>query len=274
MPELPEVETTLKGISPHLLKKRVTGVVIRETRLRWPLDANLSAILRDRQLVSLTRRAKYLLFAFSGERSGTLLVHLGMSGSLRLVAPGEPPRKHDHLDIVFERDDCLRFHDPRRFGAVLWIGNRPYQHKLLRNLGPEPLAGEFDGRYLHRVSRGRKLPVKQLLMDNRVVVGVGNIYASEALFRAGVSPVRGAGNISLNRYNLLAIAVKDVLAGAIEQGGTTLRDFVNGQGRPGYFKQSLRVYGRGGLPCRTCKTPLKEIRLGQRSTVYCSACQR
>lgn len=279
MPELPEVETTLRGIEPFIRGRNVTATTLREARLRWPVTPKLPQLLKGRQLKALHRRAKYLLFDFNEDSpsewgGGTLVMHLGMSGSLRLVEPGTPPRKHDHLDITFADEWLLRFHDPRRFGAALWVEGDPSSHQLLRNLGPEPLTEEFNGDYLYRNSRLRKLPVKQFLMNNQVVVGVGNIYASEALFRAGVSPLRQAGSISLKRYQLLAEGVQEVLSEAIAQGGTTLRDFVNGQGNPGYFKQRLQVYGRGALPCRTCKRQLKEIRLGQRSTVYCGVCQR
>lgn len=273
MPELPEVETTLRGIEPHLLNTKVVAVEVRQASLRWPVTDNLANILRDNYLKLLHRRAKYLLFDFIGDRTGTLIIHLGMSGSLRLAQPDDIFRKHDHVAITFSNDWQLRFHDPRRFGTVQWLED-PERHPLLCHLGPEPLSEAFDGDYLFKKSRSRKVPVKQFLMDNQVVVGVGNIYASEALFRSGISPLRQAREIARRRYLRLADEVKDILAEAIEQGGTTLRDFVNGQGNPGYFKQSLQVYGKGAQPCRSCQRMLREVRLGGRATVYCSNCQR
>ncbi|MCB1666826.1 MAG: bifunctional DNA-formamidopyrimidine glycosylase/DNA-(apurinic or apyrimidinic site) lyase [Porticoccaceae bacterium] len=271
MPELPEVETTLRGISPYLAGKVVHDVRIREFRLRWPIPRNLPDLLLNQKILKLSRRGKYLLFQF---RSGHLLMHLGMSGSLRIVGAEEVPGKHDHLDIGVDDGCLLRFSDPRRFGSALWLDGDPYQHPLLKNLGPEPLAGNFCGDYLFRRSRGRTAPVKSFLMDSRVVVGVGNIYANEALFLSGIRPDRAAGKISRLRYQQLASDVIRVLGKAIEQGGTTLKDFVGGDGKPGYFKQQLNVYGRGGEPCVSCKKALREIRLGQRSTVFCRYCQR
>lgn len=270
MPELPEVETTRRGIAPHVVGRRVEALVVRERRLRWPIPKGLEARLRHRILRRLDRRAKYLLFGFDG---GTLIVHLGMSGSLRVVEPGTPAGKHDHVDLVFEGDKALRLTDPRRFGAVLWSEGPPEAHPLIASLGPEPLSDEFNGRYLYESSRGRRTPVKNFLMDGRVVVGVGNIYANEALFEAGILPKRAAGRIGRERYDRLAEAVKAVLEAAIRQGGTTLRDFVGSDGRPGYFAQELQVYGRAGEPCPRCAGPIVAIRVGQRSTFYCSRCQ-
>ena len=270
MPELPEVETTRRGIEPHLLGRRVTGLVVREPRLRWPVPAALSKELPGAPIEAIERRGKYLLFATP---RGTLIVHLGMSGSLRVLDANTPPLRHDHLDLLFE-SRCLRYHDPRRFGAVLWTREPPAEHPLLRDLGPEPLSGAFDGEWLHRRSRGRSTPVKSLIMDAGVVVGVGNIYANEALFMAGVHPFRRCDRVALERYRLLAEAIREVLSNAIAVGGTTLRDFVREDGRPGYFRQQLQVYGRQGEPCRRCGAPLRQRRLAQRSTFYCAGCQR
>ena len=270
MPELPEVETTRRGVEPFSSRQRIAELRVREPRLRWPVPQDLPEVLRGLEVQSVERRAKYLLFR-TGE--GTLLVHLGMSGSLRVMDPSEPPLKHDHIDLVFESGRCLRFNDPRRFGCFLWVApGEP--HPLLSKLGPEPLTEDFNGDYLYRLSRGRKAPVKHFIMDGHVVVGVGNIYANEALFLSKILPRRAAGRISRARYEQLALNIKQVLTSAITQGGTTLRDFVGGDGKPGYFAQQLFVYGRGGEPCKVCGTPLRERRLSQRSTVYCVACQR
>lgn len=270
MPELPEVETTRRGIAPHCAGRRVLGILVRERRLRWPVPDELERVLPGATIERVERRAKYLLLRTG---RGTLMIHLGMSGSLRLAAPGEPPRLHDHIDLLLAPRTCLRFNDPRRFGSFHWLAEgEPVP--LLDHLGPEPLSPAFDGAWLHRRSRGRRGAVKNFIMDGRVVVGVGNIYASEALFLAGIRPDRAAGRVSRARYDLLADRIKQVLTSAITQGGTTLRDFVGGDGKPGYFAQQLRVYGRGGEPCRSCDTPLREVRLGQRSSVYCVTCQR
>lgn len=271
MPELPEVETTRRGIAPHITGRRITAVEVREPRLRWPVPADIHRRVAGQTVQAVVRRAKYLLLSLE---QGSLILHLGMSGSLRIVHDAASPGRHDHVDLLFEEGHRLRLTDPRRFGAVLWTGGAPAEHKLLASLGPEPLGEEFDGDYLFRRSRGRRVPVKAFLMDAKVVVGVGNIYANEALFLAGIRPDRPAGAISRARYGRLAEQVKQVLEAAIRQGGTTLRDFTDSEGRPGYFAQQLSVYGRGGLPCPACRTPLREVRLGQRSTVFCSRCQR
>lgn len=271
MPELPEVETTRRGVSPLVTGQRVSRVVVREARLRWPVPTALSRELPGQRVEAVERRAKYLLLS-SG--AGTVLIHLGMSGSLRVVAAATPPALHDHVDIVLDDGQALRLRDPRRFGAVLWVRGDPWLHPLLAGLGPEPLGEEFDGHHLHRLSRGRRAPVKAFVMDGRVVVGIGNIYAAEGLFRAGIHPRRAAGRVSASRYDALAAALRRVLSEAIDQGGTTLRDFVAEDGRPGYFQQRLHVYGRGGKPCITCGRTLSEFRIAQRSTVYCAACQR
>jgi formamidopyrimidine-DNA glycosylase len=270
MPELPEVETTRRGIAPHLEGHLVTDVVVRQPRLRWPVTRGLRRQLVDQELMLVERRAKYLLLRFP---AGTLIIHLGMSGSLRVLPADTSPNRHDHVDIVFG-EQCLRLRDPRRFGAVLWHRGEIQRHPLIAALGPEPLSDAFSPDYLVAAAHGRKVPIKQLIMDGRVVVGVGNIYANESLYLAGIHPRRAAGRIARTRLAGLVAAIKQVLAAAIEQGGTTLRDFQREDGRPGYFAQQLSVYGRGGLPCPGCGRPLKETRVGQRSTVYCRHCQR
>lgn len=268
MPELPEVETTRRGIEPHLIGKQITKIIVRQPQLRWPIPDELQSLVGN-SVKRVKRRAKYLLIE---TLAGSALVHLGMSGSLRLIASDEPAGYHDHVDLVL--DDCtLRYTDPRRFGCWLFVA-QGQQHALLSKLGPEPLSKDFDAQRLIDLSRGKKQKVKQFIMDNNVVVGVGNIYANEALFRAGISPVRSAGNISAKRYEKLYSDIVDVLSEAIEQGGTTLKDFVGGDGKPGYFQQTLHVYGRAGKPCTSCSTTLKEVRLNNRSTVYCPTCQR
>lgn len=271
MPELPEVETTRRGIAPHVEGQRVTTVTIRQRQLRWPVTAGLEAALGGQEILSVERRAKYLLLH---TEAGVLLIHLGMSGSLRVVGSGDALRKHDHADIAFAGGQVLRFHDPRRFGCLLWLQQPLAVHPLLAELGPEPLSAAFTADYLHARSRKRSVPIKSFIMDGHVVVGVGNIYANEALFAAGIAPDRKAGGLSRARYGRLVEEIKQVLGRAIEAGGTTLRDFVGGTGEPGYFKQALAVYGRGGAPCLRCRSRLREFRLGQRSTVYCPRCQR
>lgn len=270
MPELPEVETTRRGIEPHLVGQRVDRVLVRDRRLRWPVPEDLDVRLSGQRIEAVERRAKYLLIK---AETGTLIVHLGMSGSLRLVNAAQPVGKHDHVDILLESGQALRYTDPRRFGAMLW-SEEPLAHVLLASLGPEPLGGDFDGDRLYRLSRGRSMAVKPFIMDNAVVVGVGNIYASEALFAAGIDPRRPAGSISRARYLKLGEEIRRILAMAIERGGTTLRDFVGGDGKPGYFQQELFVYGRAGEFCKSCGSTLREIRVGQRASVYCSRCQR
>lgn len=270
MPELPEVETTRRGIAPHVENQRVTGIVLRQRQLRWPISAGLESGLTDQLIRRVDRRGKYLLL---GADTGTLIIHLGMSGSLRIVDTTVAPGKHDHVDIEFNHRTLLRYTDPRRFGCLLWQTGPVMSHPLLSELGPEPLEADFTGEYLHARSRGRAAPVKSFIMDSHIVVGVGNIYANEALFMAGISPTRAAGRISKPRYLHLVDCIRQVLAQAITVGGTTLRDFTNSVGEPGYFKQSLQVYGRGEENCTRCSQPLKEIRLGQRSTVYCRHCQ-
>ncbi|WP_411727869.1 bifunctional DNA-formamidopyrimidine glycosylase/DNA-(apurinic or apyrimidinic site) lyase, partial [Methyloglobulus sp.] len=256
MPELPEVETTVRGIAPHVEGQTVKQVIVRQPQLRWPVLETLNDTLTNLSIRSVSRRAKYLLFSTN---AGTILLHLGMSGSLRIMPEGKIAGKHDHIDFIFYNSSLLRYNDPRRFGAVLWTTVPVAEHSLLKDLGPEPLLSGFDGNHLYRQSRKRKMPVKSFIMDSHIVVGVGNIYANEALFMAGIHPTRQSGRISLPRYQHLADCIKTVLQNAIQQGGTTLRNFVNEAGNPGYFKQQLRVYGRAGLPCRHCLQPLKEI---------------
>lgn len=271
MPELPEVETARRGIAPHLEGRQVTGVVVRQRQLRWPIPKGLGQTLAGQILQAVRRRGKYLLLDFE---EGSLILHLGMSGSLRIVPCGTPPGKHDHVDIAFSGDRCLRLTDPRRFGAVLYTRDDPARHPLLAELGPEPLEVDFDGTHLHERSRGRRLAVKAFIMDSKVVVGVGNIYASEALFLAGIHPRRPAGRISAARYDTLARTIREVLTAAINAGGTTLRDFTDSEGRPGYFARQLHVYGREGEPCPRCGTTIRQETIGQRSSYYCPACQR
>ena len=269
MPELPEVETSRRGISPYVVGQRIDKIVIRERRLRWPVHSDVDRRLPDATVESVGRRAKYLLL---NTTSGTAIVHLGMSGSVFIVDRDTPAGVHDHFDIEFESGKSLRFRDPRRFGSLHWSDD-PTQHWLLRKLGPEPLGDDFSGDYLWQTSRGRRVNVKQFIMNAAIVVGVGNIYASESLFLAGIHPRRAAGRISKARYELLASTIKDVLNKAIRAGGTTLRDFYGGDGEAGYFQQELTVYGRDGDPCRSCGQAVSVIVLGQRSTFYCKSCQ-
>lgn len=270
MPELPEVETTRAGLAPHVEGRRITGVVLRRPDLRWPIPPEVSALLPGQQVTGIRRRAKYLLFDTD---VGSALLHLGMSGSLRVLPPETPVGVHDHVDLQLDSGRVLRFNDPRRFGCLLWqpAGDT---HPLLRALGPEPLTDVFDGDHLFVASRGRRAPVKTFLMDQRTVVGVGNIYAAEALFAAGISPLREAGRVSRARYVRLADEVKTILAYAIGRGGTTLRDFISPDGAPGYFAQELSAYGRGGEACPVCGGVLKQASIGQRTTVWCPRCQR
>ena len=244
---------------------------MRERRLRWPIARGLEAALRNGTVQRVDRRAKYLLIGLDG---GTLIIHLGMSGSLRLLPAQVPPRAHDHWDIVLDTGMALRFHDPRRFGSLIWTRKDPFRHPLLAKLAPEPLGDEFDAEYLYRATRKRAVAIKHLLMNSQVVVGVGNIYASEALFRARIAPRRAARRLTRAEAGTLVRAVKEVLSEAIEIGGTTLRDYVNAEGTPGYFAQRLFVYERAREPCRVCKTPIKQFTQGQRSTYWCPVCQR
>lgn len=270
MPELPEVETTRRGLLPHVVGRHILGVVVRNASLRWPVPRGLGRRLTGEPIRDIRRRGKYLLFDLP---KGHLLVHLGMSGRLTLVPRDTPPRKHDHVDIDLDGPRTLRFTDPRRFGAVLWVDD-PATHMLLKDLGMEPLEAGFSGAALHRKARGRSVAVKNFLMNGGIVTGVGNIYASEALFGAGIHPARSAGRISAARWDRLAQSVRTTLQSALESGGSTLRDFVTVDGTPGHFQHRHAVYGREGKPCRVCKTPIRALRQGQRSTFYCPGCQK
>ena len=270
MPELPEVETTLRGIHPHIQTQIIDKITVRQHALRWPIPKNLPNLLKGQAILEISRRGKYLLFSTS---NGTLIMHLGMSGRLRIITQEIPPQKHDHIDILFHNKKILRYTDPRRFGACLWTSKDPSQHKLLKNLGPEPLTPEFSGKYLWTKAQKRKVAVKTFIMNSQIVVGVGNIYAAEALFAAGIHPNTPAENISEKTYQLLSAHIKTILKNAIKKGGTTLKDFLNSEGNPGYFSIQLKVYGRGGQPCVICNTPLEQIKLGQRGTVFCIKCQ-
>ncbi|MCZ2723657.1 bifunctional DNA-formamidopyrimidine glycosylase/DNA-(apurinic or apyrimidinic site) lyase [Marinomonas sp. 15G1-11] len=271
MPELPEVETTRKGIEPYLVDVIVDRVVIRQPMLRWPVTPELPTRLAQQVIRSVTRRGKYIAIHTD---VGTMIVHLGMSGSLYLVDQKTEALFHDHVDIILGSGKCLRYTDPRRFGSILWTEEDWFAHPLIRSLGPEPLTDEFNVDYLTAQAKSRKKPIKTFIMDSKIVVGVGNIYANEALFMSGIRPDKPAGGISKKRLALLVDNIKTILSAAIKQGGTTLKDFVGGDGKPGYFKQNLSVYGRAGEPCVNCQKALIESRLGQRSTVYCPACQK
>lgn len=269
MPELPEVETTRRGIAPHVEGCRITEIIVRQPQLRWQIPDAVQLAVGE-LVTAVRRRAKYLLLDTA---RGTIILHLGMSGSLTVQPADKPVLKHDHLDIVLEGGHCLRLNDPRRFGACLWQGAGEPPLKLLQNLGPEPLSDAFDGERLFELSRGRTVAVKNFIMTNAVVVGVGNIYANEALFMAGIDPRRAAGKVSRARYLALGAHIKTVLAQAIEQGGTTLRDFLGADGKPGYFRIQLKVYGKAGEPCQTCSTAIRSVNIGQRNSFYCPSCQ-
>lgn len=271
MPELPEVETTRRGLEPLLVGRSVTAVTVYQRALRWPVPRGLTKALAGQRVSAVERRSKYLLVRCG---HGTLILHLGMTGHLRVVPVAEPRRKHDHVELLLDDGRALRFNDSRRFGAILWTDADPHAHPLLSKLGPEPFAADFNPAYLARRARGRVVAVKPFLMDAHTVVGVGNIYASEALFRAGIDPRRPAGKIAAGRYARLVHEVRAVLAEAIAAGGTTIRDFANSDGEPGYFRISLRVYGHAGEPCTLCGRPIQLVRLGQRSTYFCAKCQK
>jgi len=270
VPELPEVETTRRGIAPALVRSRIVDMIIRERRLRWPIADEFETAVRDQVIRSVERRAKYLLIRLP---TGTIILHLGMSGSLRLVGRDTPAKRHDHWDLVLDSGQALRFHDPRRFGSLLWTEDDPAQHPLLKKLAPEPLDKDFNGTYLFKSTRKRTVAIKQFIMNSHAVVGVGNIYASEALFRAKIAPRRAARRITQAEAVKLANAIKAVLKSAIKIGGTTLRDYVNADGEAGYFRQKLFVYERAKQACRVCKSPVKQFTQGQRSTYWCSTCQ-
>lgn len=269
MPELPEVETVLQGIKPLVEHKVIRGIVIRQPKLRWDVPQGLQRKLQNQKVTKLERRGKYILFHLP---KGTLLLHFGMSGSLKILSKATDPKKHDHIDLLFD-DFYLRYTDPRRFGALLYTDENPKNHPLLAKLGIEPLTNGFNGEYLYRKAGSRKLTIKQFIMNHQIVVGVGNIYAAEALFLAKINPLTPANQISKVQYQQLAMAIKQVLKAAIKQGGTTLKDFRNSEGKAGYFKQKLNVYDREGLACVNCRQPLKGIRIQNRATVYCPKCQ-
>lgn len=271
MPELPEVETVRRGVEPYVLGRHIREVVVRDTRLRWPIPQDFADYARGRRIAAVQRRGKYLIFDFGGDR---MLIHLGMSGRLRVLPNPVAVRKHDHVDFELDDGVLLRFNDPRRFGAVLPWPAAAAEHALLAELGPEPFSPEFNGDYLFQASRGRRVAVKNFVMDGHIVVGAGNIYAAEALFLAGIRPTRAAARVTRAQYARLAETIRQVLAAAIERGGTTLRDFAGAQGESGYFQQELMVYGRDGAACRVCSTPICCVVLGGRSSYYCPHCQR
>jgi formamidopyrimidine-DNA glycosylase len=271
MPELPEVETTCRGIAPHLVGQTIQAVHIYQPQLRWKISDNFTARLMDQQIYSITRRAKYIIIQLA---QGYCLLHLGMSGSVRIVPLTEMLRKHDHVSLQFSATHCLRYHDPRRFGCWLWGEGEPIQHPLLKCLGVEPLSAALTATYLAECARKRRIAVKAFIMSQAVVVGVGNIYASEALFLAGIDPRRPANQISIAEYATLILHIQAVLNAAIELGGTTLRDFTNSEGQAGYFQQTLRVYGRTGKPCVHCGTPIMQQVIAQRSSFFCHTCQQ
>ena len=271
MPELPLVETTLRGIEPHIINVQIDNIIVRQTQLRWKVPVTkLKKNLPESRFRSINRRAKYL---FLNLNKGTLIVHLGMSGSLRLVEKNTKVEKHDHIDIIFKNDHILRYNDPRRFGSFLWTQD-PDKHPLIKNLGPEPLGNEFNALYLSELARNKSVAIKNFIMNSKVVAGIGNIYASEALFESGIKPDRESRAVKLNEFESLVTNIRKLLNKSIKNGGTTLRDFVGGDGKPGYFKQELKVYGRTGEPCMKCKKPLININIGQRSSVFCKVCQK
>jgi formamidopyrimidine-DNA glycosylase len=268
VPELPEVETTLKGIEPYLTEYEIASVTVRNGALRWPVSEQVHQ-LKHQKVQQVTRRGKYIIIHFE---KGAMLIHLGMSGNLRVVESDMPLQKHDHVDLIINSGKIIRFNDPRRFGCVLWADEWS-EHKLIESLGVEPLTERLTGKYLHNKAKDKKTSIKQFIMNGKLVVGVGNIYANEALFLAGIHPARVVSKVSLRKMNLLVDHIKQVLSAAIVKGGTTLKDFVGSDGKPGYFKQQLNVYGRAGEPCHVCKETLQEIRQNNRSSVYCSQCQ-
>jgi len=271
VPELPEVETTRLGLEPHLQGQRIRTAIVRNRHLRWPVPRKLSELVAGRRIERLERRSKYLLVDCGG---AWLIFHLGMSGSLRMVRADTPPGAHDHVDVVLDSGNALRLHDPRRFGALLWEPGEPSRHKLLRGLAPEPLGKAFNADWLFERTRGRSAPIKNLMMDSRLVCGVGNIYTNESLFRAGIHPSRPAGRISRERYARLVDEIRATLRAAIRAGGSSLRDFVHADGSPGYFQQQYLVYGRAGEVCLRCGNTIRSTRIGQRSAFYCPSCQR
>lgn len=271
MPELPEVETTCRGLAPHLVGRRIVAVAVRDSRLRWPVAKDLAAAVTGQRIIDLRRRAKYLIIELERD---ALIVHLGMSGALGIVAARSPAGTHDHFELELDAGHALRLTDPRRFGSIHRVRGEPEAHRLLARLGPEPLSAEFDPQRLHRITRGRRASIKETLMNGRIVVGVGNIYASEALFRARIHPRTPAGRISLTRYALLVRCVQETLRAAIEAGGSSLRDWHHADGSLGCFQQSYFVYRREAEACRVCAAPIRSIRQAQRATYYCPRCQQ
>ncbi len=271
MPELPEVETSRLGIVPYIVNNEIKAIILRRANLRWPIPIEIKQIFAAQRITQLTRRGKYLLLH---SKPGTLILHLGMSGSLRIVKHDQPINKHDHVDIVFTNNICLRFTDPRRFGCLLWTDTDPLQHPLLKSLGVEPLTEKFNADYLFSKSRHHKISSKQLLMNNHILVGVGNIYANEALFHAAIRPTKIAAKLTKNQCQQLVAAIKFTLLAAIKDGGTTLNNFIQASGKPGYFKQKLNIYGRSGKPCINCNTLIEEKMLGGRRSFYCTHCQK
>lgn len=271
MPELPEVETTRRGLLPHTLQRKIINVVIRNSRLRWPIPQNLVEMSHNQTINEISRRGKYLLIHLN---NGTIIIHLGMSGSLRILDSDTPAGVHDHMDILLDNAQCVRLRDPRRFGAVLWTEHDVHDHPLLTNLGVEPLSDEFNHETLFQKSRGRTSAIKSFIMDSHIVVGVGNIYANESLFHAGIHPLAAAGKISQTRYKRLTDAIRNTLKAAISAGGSSLRDFVGSDGATGYFQQQYFVYGRNALACRTCNHSIVQVRQNQRSSFYCPYCQK
>lgn len=271
MPELPEVETTRKGITPQALGQTIEHIHIRHTQLRWPVDLNLTTLLPDLKITAIKRRGKYLLLQTP---KGHLIIHLGMSGNLRILPQNTPVKKHDHIDLVLENKMCLRYHDPRRFGAWLWFEGDILTHPLLSKLGPEPLEESFNADYLFQASRQRKVMIKTFIMNSHIVVGVGNIYANESLFLSGISPTLKAHQLTQKQAAILVDCIKNVLQKSIEQGGTTLKDFLTPDGKPGYFEQALQVYGRENQPCFICNTPIQKCDISQRASYFCPQCQK
>ena len=271
MPELPEVETSRRGIEPYLRNKTITDVIIRQHKLRWPIPKNLPMLATGQKIRQVCRRAKYIYLKLD---NGSIIIHLGMSGSLRICTKHTAAEKHDHIDIVVSNGKVLRLRDPRKFGCVLWTADDINEHKLIKLLGPEPLDESFDAKYLHAMAKKRSCSIKSFIMNSHMVVGVGNIYASESLFKAGINPKRKAGSVSLARYEKLVAAIKNTLIDSIEQGGTTLKDFTAEDGQPGYFAQKLLVYGRAGENCTVCGSPIKQFTQQARSTFYCLKCQK
>ena len=271
MPELPEVETTLRGIEPHIVGETVNKVTIRTDKLRWPIPTEIKRLLKGKEILSVERRAKYI---FINTDIGSLIIHLGMTGSLRVIDRNTPIQKHEHIDVLFNNGQVMRYKDARKFGCFLWTKDSPHQHNLITRLGPEPLSKAFNADYLFQTCRNKKVAIKAHIMNQKHVVGIGNIYASEALFKSGISPTKAAHRVSKAKLELLVRESKKTLKAAIKQGGTTLQDYINPDGAPGYFAIKLKVYGKEGEPCPNCAKPIKSKVIGQRNSFYCSGCQK